>query len=162
LARLSAIEGLSCQRLSEWLPLQPDSMEAVSGELSSVPVQARLDTDVLLIDCLGALLYYYSVADVAFIGGSLVDTGGHNPVEALLAGTPVMHGPSVENFADLYAGLQAAGAACQVNGEAELAARLADWIGDQHSREQACIAGQAVVRQNQGALERVLTMLSRA
>lgn len=135
-------EGLNCRSLSR------------SGA-------EQRDEAVLVVDRLGVLVYCYGVADVAYVGGSLVDKGGHNPVEALLAGTPVISGPHRENFADLYAQLEAAGAAFIVNGGTGLSSRLSDWLNDRRLRQQAVAAGRAVVRENRGALKRVLDMLDR-
>jgi 3-deoxy-D-manno-octulosonic-acid transferase len=82
------------------------------------------DTDVYLADTLGEMGLWYRIASVAFVGGSLVDVGGHNPFEPALLGCAILHGPHVRNFADGYARLQAAGAAVEVAGEASLAEAL--------------------------------------
>ena len=114
-----------------------------------------------VVDALGELGAWWGTAAIAFVGGSLIDKGGHNPVEAFLAGTPVISGPHVENYFDLYAQLQAAGAAFLVNGGTGLSMRLLGWINDRRLRDQAVVAGQAVVRENQGALDNVLQILDR-
>lgn len=82
------------------------------------------DTDVYLADTLGEMGLWYRIASVAFVGGSLVDVGGHNPFEPALLGCAILHGPHVRNFAEGYARLQAAGAAVEVAGEASLAEAL--------------------------------------
>jgi len=60
------------------------------------------DTDIILGDSMGEMLLWYAAADVAFIGGSLVQTGGHNPLEATALGIPVISGPHTFNFNDIY------------------------------------------------------------
>ncbi|TVQ70865.1 MAG: 3-deoxy-D-manno-octulosonic acid transferase, partial [Chromatiaceae bacterium] len=69
---------------------------------------------VWLGDSMGELLMLYGVADVAFVGGSLVPTGGHNPLEPAAHGVPVVTGPEVFNFAEVFAALSGAGGVCQV------------------------------------------------
>jgi 3-deoxy-D-manno-octulosonic-acid transferase len=140
---------------------QQCAAEGLSFRLLSESASEQQEQNVLLIDRLGVLVYCYGVADAAFVGGSLIDKGGHNPVEALLAGTPVISGPHVENFVDFYAQLQAVGAAFIVNGGTGLSMRLLDWLNDRRLRDQAVAAGQAVVRENRGALDRVLRIIDR-
>lgn len=124
---------------------------------SSAPVIAGVT--VLIVDELGLLVYCYGLADVAFVGGSLVDRGGHNPLEALVAGTPVITGPGVENFVDIYAPLLQTGAACTVRSAAELWTQLRYWFGDAQVRERAVSAGQDAVGDARGVLERVCAVI---
>lgn len=71
-------------------------------------------TAVYLADTLGEMALWYALAGVSFVGGSLVDRGGHTPFEPLQAGSAVLHGPYVSNFAAAYAELDQAGASRQV------------------------------------------------
>ena len=66
------------------------------------------DTDVYLADTLGEMGLWYRIAAVSFVGGSLVDVGGHNPFEPALLGSAILHGPHVRNFLDAYRRLAAA------------------------------------------------------
>jgi 3-deoxy-D-manno-octulosonic-acid transferase len=134
--------------------------EQLNGRLFSA--SAFADASVLVVDQLGLLVYCYAIADVAFVGGSLVDRGGHNPIEAVLAGIPVISGPHVSNFADIYAQLQQAGAAVSIQSAAQLKTRLFDLCGDVRAREQAVGAGEKVIRTNRGALDRVLAVIDSA
>ncbi|MFO1207741.1 MAG: glycosyltransferase N-terminal domain-containing protein [Amaricoccus sp.] len=86
------------------------------------PIEA--DTDVYLADTLGEMGLWYRVASVSFVGGSLVDIGGHNPFEPALLGSAILYGPHVRNFLDGYRRLAAADAAVLVRSEAELAEAL--------------------------------------
>ena len=61
---------------------------------------------MLLIDTLGELMDFYAASDVALVGGSLVPHGGHNPLEPLALGLPVISGEAVFNFAEIYAAMQ--------------------------------------------------------
>ncbi len=147
-------------------PRHPERAAAVVRQCASRDLTCRLfsagsfaDASVLVVDQLGLLVSCYAIADVAFVGGSLVDKGGHNPIEAVLAGAPVISGPHLRNFADIYAQLQQAGAAVSVASPAELTARLYAWCSDVRGRMQAVSAGQHVVQANRGALERVLAVI---
>ena len=68
------------------------------------------DLEIILLDTIGDLAAVYGVADVAFVGGSLVKRGGHNPLEPAQFGVPVVMGPSFENFRNVVGKMQAAGA----------------------------------------------------
>ena len=86
------------------------------------------DTDVYLADTLGEMSLWYALAGVTFVGGSLVKKGGHTPYEPADAGTAILHGPHVENFAEVYERLDAAGGALVVADSAELARVLGGMI----------------------------------
>ncbi|WP_197495807.1 lipid IV(A) 3-deoxy-D-manno-octulosonic acid transferase [Acidihalobacter yilgarnensis] len=113
-------------------------------------------TDVLLGDTLGELLLLYAASDVAFVGGSLVPTGGHNPLEPAALGLPVLTGPYRSNFDAVYEALIEAGAAEVVEDAEALGAAVADLLADAPHRRQAGAAGHAVVLRNRGALARTL------
>lgn len=59
------------------------------------------NTEVFILDSLGELLYFYKLAQIAFIGGSLVPIGGHNPLEAIAVNTPTVWGPHMFNFLEI-------------------------------------------------------------
>ncbi|OSP55071.1 3-deoxy-D-manno-octulosonic acid transferase [Pseudoruegeria sp. SK021] len=79
------------------------------------------DTQIYLADTMGELGLWYRLAPVSFVGGSLVDIGGHNPFEPAALGSAILHGPHVQNFADIYDRLDLAGAALPVAGAKALA-----------------------------------------
>ena len=87
-------------------------------------------TDVWLADTLGEMGLWYRLAPIAFIGGSLVELGGHTPFEPISLGAAVLHGPHVANFAPAYAALDGAGGAMELSGGAELAAALRALMAD--------------------------------
>lgn len=87
------------------------------------------ETAVYLADTMGEMALWYQAAGLTFVGGSLIDEGGHTPYEPVAAGSAVIHGPHVANNADAYAALHKAAAAVEVADAAGLAAailRLAD------------------------------------
>ena len=113
-------------------------------------------TRVLLGDTMGELLFLYALADIAFVGGSLVPTGGHNPLEPAALALPVIMGPHVFNFLEISAMLREAGALQQVDdaeGLAEAVRRLVELPQDAQRMGEA---GRAVMQANQGALQRLL------
>lgn len=75
------------------------------------------ETDIYLADTMGEMGLWYRLCIVSFVGGSLARVGGHNPFEPAALGSAVLHGPHVQNFADIYARLTAADAAREVTGE---------------------------------------------
>lgn len=147
-------------------PRHPERARTVNRQCRAKGFSCRLFSEpaldgasVILVDELGLLVYCYALADVAFVGGSLVGKGGHNPIEALVAGAPIISGPHVANFAGLYAQFIQAGAACTVRSATELSAQVLQWLGDAQARARAVSAGQEVAEKNRGALARVLAVI---
>ena len=131
--------GLSYQRRSE--------QEAVN-----------IDTDVLIIDTLGELSAFLGLADAAFIGGSLVPRGGHNPIEAAAWGCAVITGPHVINFATIVRDMERSGAIRVVIDQQELADRLASvWEGDKQDSDAK--RAQTFIETRRGATRRQLDLL---
>jgi 3-deoxy-D-manno-octulosonic-acid transferase len=114
---------------------------------------------VLLGDTMGELPAFLAAADAAFIGGSLVPTGGHNPLEAAAAGVPVAVGPHVFNFAHITELMLREGAAVQVADAHALAQCMKEWLGNAATRARIGERGRRVVEANQGALTRLLDLL---
>lgn len=92
--------------------------------------------DVYLADTLGEMGLWYSLAPLAFLGGSLAPVGGHTPYEPACFGTPVLHGPHYENFAEVYAAFDDSGAALQVADAGELGREVARLLADGAALEQ--------------------------
>jgi 3-deoxy-D-manno-octulosonic-acid transferase len=106
------------------------------------PVTA--ETDVYLADTLGEMGLWYRIASVSFVGGSLVDVGGHNPFEPALLGSAIIHGPHVRNFIDGYRRLAQADAAVLVRSEAELGEAIVATMAPERAAELAAHAWEAV------------------
>jgi 3-deoxy-D-manno-octulosonic-acid transferase len=117
------------------------------------------DIDVFLIDTIGELARAYRLAQVAFVGGSLVPTGGHNPLEAAVWGVPVLSGPHVHNFQEVYDEMTAAGGSRLVTNSAELRVALAAWLDEPAFASAAGSAGREVVERNRGATARTVAAL---
>ncbi len=117
------------------------------------------ETKVLIVDTLGELAKLYSVASVAFIGGSLVSVGGHNPLEALAFGVPVIFGPHMFNFREIESLLLGYGAAVKVSSGFELKRVMKQLFTDPNSLKTMKKASTAVLEENRGTTSRVLRYL---
>lgn len=115
---------------------------------------------VLLLDSLGELAGLYRLAAAAFVGGTLVPTGGHNPLEAARWGVPVAVGPSMENFRQIAQEFDRDGAWARVTSPAELAAAWERWLDEPEEAERVGGKGRALIDRNRGAVERTVTMLN--
>ncbi|AIN60529.1 lipid IV(A) 3-deoxy-D-manno-octulosonic acid transferase [Pseudomonas soli] len=151
------------------VPRHPERFAAVhelcGGQFSTVRRSTgdavTAQTQVLLGDTMGELLFLYALADIAFVGGSLVPTGGHNPLEPAALALPVLMGPHVFNFLEISAMLREAGALQQVDDAEGLAAAVRRLVELPQDARRMGEAGRAVMQANQGALQRLLDGLAR-
>jgi 3-deoxy-D-manno-octulosonic-acid transferase len=116
--------------------------------------------DVVLLDTLGELAGAYAAASIAFVGGSLVPAGGHNPIEPALWAKPVIFGPSMENFRGAARALLDAKAAFQVKSSQALGILLAALLGDPAACQRAGEAARQVVERERGAAARSAARLA--
>ncbi len=116
---------------------------------------------VYLGDTMGELSTLYGAGDIAFVGGSLVPVGGHNLLEPLSLGVPVITGPALANFEDVADVLRQADALVEVADGAVLAEALVRLFEDEDERCRLVDVGRAVVTANRGALERTLAAIQR-
>jgi 3-deoxy-D-manno-octulosonic-acid transferase len=141
-AKLVSARGLSSQRRSE--------NRAVAA-----------DTRILIGDSLGELFAYYRAADIAFVGGSLVQWGGHNLIEACAVGTPVLVGPFTMNFAEATESAIAEGAALRVATADEFAQAVQTLLADKQRRQDMHQAALTFASRHRGATAHMLTLISR-
>ena len=125
----------------------------------SVGANPAMAEDVLLGDTMGELLVLLGSASVAVMGGSLVEHGGHNVLEAAAWGVPVVTGPYMTNFTAVGDLLTAAGAMIKLEDPARLGACLLDLLEDSGRRQQMGAAAQQVVADNRGARRRLLVLV---
>ena len=116
--------------------------------------------EVLLLDTIGELAGVFELADVAFVGGSLVRTGGHNLLEPAFWAKPVLFGPHMENFRDMAQQFLSAGAAFQVNDADALATGVIELFGNSELRTTVGQRAHQVVQNGSGATERIMERLS--
>ncbi|NCF52115.1 3-deoxy-D-manno-octulosonic acid transferase [Gammaproteobacteria bacterium] len=117
------------------------------------------ETEVFLGDTMGELPLFYAASDVAFVGGSLVKIGGHNLLEPAALGLPIVSGPHVFNaqeIADMFADL---GACRIVDSPAELANAISELLGNKTLAAELGSQGRELLKQNRGALARLLGLL---
>lgn len=146
-------------------PERADEVQALT-ERSGFSIQRRTEgcpcaaaTDVFLVDSLGELRVFYGVADVAFVGGSLVPRGGHNVLEPAAAGRPVLFGPHMFNFAEITQRLRENGGGIEVADGGALARWTLRLLSEPDRRSEIGAKGQAFVSANRGAVERVTVLL---
>lgn len=112
-------------------------------------------TDIFLGDSMGELMTYYALAQLAFVGGSLVDTGCQNVLEPAAIGLPVLVGPSQFNFQTICEQLTEVGALHTVAHEHELARQVVRLLQDDEARSVMGERGKTAIAANKGALGRI-------
>ncbi len=138
--RFSAVARL-CRKQGYRLTLRSENRGALDPSV-----------EILVGDTMGELQLFFAAADCAFIGGSLVPTGGHNLLEASAVGKPVVFGPHMFNFQEISQMTLERGAGVQVETPAQLAEAIADFLGNANRRDHAGEAGRKMVEENRGAL----------
>ncbi len=118
-----------------------------------------LDNDVIILDTIGELSKIYSICHIAFIGGSFNKTGGHNPLEAIVYSKPVVSGPSIHNFKDIYWILGQSKAGKVVKTTHELENYIELLLSDNNFYNDACKDCTKVFEDQQGALNTVIETL---
>ena len=116
-------------------------------------------TDVFLVDTLGELKLFYATADIAFVGGSLVKTGGHNILEPAAVGLPVIFGPHMFNFQSIAELFTTANAAVQIDDSHALAAEVLKCLQNPPYRDALGQRALMVVNNNKGAIDKVMEQL---
>jgi 3-deoxy-D-manno-octulosonic-acid transferase len=134
------------------------SLKVVLRSAGALP---RADTDIYVADTIGELGLFYAIAPVAFVGGSLAERGGQNPIEAIKLGTAVLTGPNWQNFRDSYRELLRAGGAREVNDAASLAETALGLLEDANARQAMIECASGTIAAMGGALPRTLTELER-
>lgn len=115
---------------------------------------------VFVIDTLGELMRYYGCAQVAFVGGSLQDIGGHNLLEPAATGTAIVTGPHLHNFADIARQLGRAGAVRVEQDAAGVGNALEALLDDAAARTAMASAARTLVEEGRGALRRTLELVA--
>jgi len=148
------------QRFDEVERLAAERGFSVQRRSGSSAVAAS--TRVLIGDSMGEMFAFYAAADVAFIGGSLLDFGSQNLIEAAACGTPVLIGPSTRNFAEAAREAIACGAALAIRDADELAGQIGALLSDAGRRQGMSAAGRAFAERHRGATARTLELLNPA
>jgi 3-deoxy-D-manno-octulosonic-acid transferase len=116
--------------------------------------------DVVVLDTIGELAQLYQIATAVFVGGSLVDAGGHNILEPAVFGKPIVFGPHMQNFAEIAQTFLHNNGAIQIRAGRELGPVLLDLLGDPVRRASLGAAARALVEANRGARGKSLAALA--
>jgi 3-deoxy-D-manno-octulosonic-acid transferase len=152
-----------------WAPRHPERFRAVQQRASEAGLVVatrsqqqwpQAGTEVFVIDTLGELLAFYACAQVAFVGGSLQDIGGHNLLEPAATGTAILSGPHLHNFADIARRLREAQAMRLVTDAASLATALRELFEDVAARQALATHAARLLEDGRGALARTLTLIT--
>lgn len=118
-------------------------------------------TQVLLGDTMGEMMLLYGLSKVAFVGGSLVKHGGHNPLEPIAFQLPVISGVYTYNFPEIFAKLAEVKGFVEVNSDTQSLVQAVEFLlENREARKTIATAGFSVLQENQGALERHLALLA--
>lgn len=160
-AKYSDLKFLIAPRHLERVGEIKDLLEkySLSYELRSENGRLSDKVDVLVLDTLGELKKMYSVSDVAYIGGSFNKTGGHNPLEAAIFDKPVISGPSIFNFKDIYEILCKSGAGKVVKTPDELFTYLDELFGNSETYNKTKAACKNVFDSQRGAIDFVINKM---
>jgi 3-deoxy-D-manno-octulosonic-acid transferase len=162
------LSGIFPSLLSVIVPRHPHRGEAIAHMIEASGLQVALRsheemptaaTQVYVADTMGELGLFYRLAPIVFMGGSLVEHGGQNPIEAVKLGAAIVHGPHVFNFTDVYEALDAAGGARRADNLEALVKHLGQLLSDPAARQTSAAAGARVVGELGGALDRTLAAL---
>lgn len=127
---------------------------------SDLRVDAEPRHDIVILDTIGELAQLFQVATVVFVGGSLVDAGGHNILEPAVFGKPIVFGPHMQNFAEIASTFLDNKAAVQVNDARELETALLALLDDPVRRASVGAAARALVEANRGARTKSLAAIA--
>jgi len=138
---------------------------AQSGAPPPAP-QDRPEDSIVILDTIGELARVYAIADVVTVGGSFIRWGGHNMLQPMAQGKPVIFGPYTQNFRDIVQVARQAEAVIEVSGPDELAGAVERVLTSEGERSLLALRALRVVRENRGAsartADRLLELLRRA
>ncbi|MBM3772951.1 MAG: 3-deoxy-D-manno-octulosonic acid transferase [Acidimicrobiia bacterium] len=127
---------------------------------SNLPIDVEPKADVVVLDTLGELAQLYQLATTVFVGGSLVDHGGHNILEPAVFGRPILFGPFMHNFTEIAETFLSNGAAMQVASDRELEEAVLALVTDPVRRARLGAAAKALVEANRGAKDKTLRVFA--
>jgi len=116
--------------------------------------------EVLILDTIGELVRAYSIAEIVFLGGTLVPVGGHNILEPIWYCKPVLVGPHTEKIQDVVRGLKEVGGVIAVRDAQDLAIEVRALLADPEARDRTGRAALDLLQSHQGATERNLALLT--
>jgi 3-deoxy-D-manno-octulosonic-acid transferase len=144
-------------------PRKPERFDSVARKMQAAGIRFLRRTaidesdaaDVLMLDSIGELARVYKLAAVAFVGGSIAPTGGHNPIEPAAAGVPVAFGPHMSNFREIASVFLERDAAIEVASPEALRDLVVRLCGDDALRQEYAERAKGVIDANKGAASRI-------
>ena len=148
-----------CRLVGELLSSR-DVLYSLRSEIKGIPITMAPGA-VLLVDTVGELLQFYAVAELIFVGGSLVPVGGHNILEAALLKKPVLFGPHMHNFKEISRLLVQAGGGLVISEGEEFYREANNLLSDSQRCQDMGAKGYALLQDNRGATKRTLQAIER-
>ena len=132
----------------------------VTMRRSDLLIDAEPRAEVVVLDTIGELAQVYQIACAVFVGGSLVDVGGHNILEPAVFGKPIVFGPHMQNFKEIAEAFVAQDAGIQVSTARGLEEALLALLTDPVRRARLGAAARALVESNRGAKDKSLAVIA--
>ena len=150
------------------IPRHPDRFDDVFNMVSKTGLRVARrsenlqsnDMEVLIGDSMGEMMAYYKFCHIAFIGGSLSNTGGQNMLEAASASKPIIFGPSVHNFEEVTKSLLDSNAAIQVRNSDELMQTISELLLDKERQLELGKNAKAAYEKNQGSIDKAMELIT--
>jgi 3-deoxy-D-manno-octulosonic-acid transferase len=133
------------------------SAHSLSVSMRTEPQQSS--SDIFILNTIGELAACYSLAKIAFVGGSLVSKGGHNPIEPASMGIPVLFGPHMEDFSEIAKSLMDCDGGKTVQNEDELSQTLKSLLKSPESRKSNGLSAKSVVDSHRGVIDKHLNLI---
>ncbi|MDH2999114.1 3-deoxy-D-manno-octulosonic acid transferase [Pasteurellaceae bacterium LFhippo2] len=152
------------------VPRHPERFDSVENLIKSMDISyvkrsakqaIQRNTQVMLGDTMGEMMILYGLAQIAFVGGSLVKLGGHNPLEPIAFELPVISGVYTYNFPEVFEKLRTVQGVIEIENSCDnLVEAVELLLTDKEKKQQISQAGYEVLQENQGALARHLDILA--
>ena len=131
-------------------------------QLRSVCGLYDIDADVFIVDTMGEMLEFYAASDIAFVGGSIANIGGHNVLEAAVFKLPVLVGPNTHNFAEITQLLHDCGGSRLVNNSQDIIKYMEELIENPETCKRMGSAAFKLVEENRGAVKLTMKLIANA
>ncbi|MFK8011539.1 MAG: lipid IV(A) 3-deoxy-D-manno-octulosonic acid transferase [Marinicellaceae bacterium] len=131
-------------------------------QLRSICGLYDIDADVFIVDTMGEMLEFYAASDIAFVGGSISNIGGHNVLEAAVFKLPVLVGPNTHNFSEITQLLHDCGGSKLVNNASDIINYMQELIENPSMRESMGEAAHKLVKENRGAVSLTMELIANA
>ena len=131
-------------------------------QLRSICGLYDINADVFIVDTMGEMLEFYAASDIAFVGGSIANIGGHNVLEAAVFKLPVLVGPNTHNFAEITQLLHNCGGSRLVKNADDIIVNMEELIGNPKTRKTMGNAAYNLVQENRGAVALTMKLIANA